>query len=55
MLADYHRSQLKDADWRYQELVQSLQSSQRTVEVLTRALPAPAPAPDNDTVRRRRW
>ena len=52
-LADYHRSQLKDADWRYQELVQSLQSSQRTVEALTRALPAPAP--DTDTARRGRW
>ena len=56
-LADYHRNQLKDADWRYQELVQSLQSSQRTVEALTRALPAPAPAttPDADTARRGRW
>ena len=54
-LADYHRNQLKDADWRYQELVQSLQSSQRTVEALTRALPAPAPAPDTDTARRGRW
>ena len=52
-LADYHRNQLKDADWRYQELVQSLQSSQRTVEALTRALPAPAP--DTDTARRGRW
>ena len=54
-LADYHRQQLKDADWRYQELVQSLQSSQRTVEALTRALPAPGPAQDPDTARQGRW
>ena len=54
-LADYHQQQLKDADWRYQELVQSLQSSQRTVEALTRALPAPAPDESTPKARRRWW
>ena len=54
-LADYHQQQLKDADWRYQELVQSLQSSQRTVEALTRTLPAPAPDESTPKARRRWW
>ena len=50
-LSDYHKQQLKDAEWRYQQLLQQLEVSQRTVEILGRALPAPA----DEAGRRRRW
>ena len=39
-LADYHREQLKDSEWRYQQAMQQLGTSQRTMETLTKALPA---------------
>ena len=39
-LADYHREQLKDSEWRYQQAMQQLVTSQRTMETLTKALPA---------------
>ena len=42
-LADYHRDLLKDSEWRYQQAMEQLSTSQRTVESLTRALPAPEP------------
>ena len=52
-LAEYNRQQLVDADWRYQQLLEQLTSSQRISEGLTRSLPASAlthePSP------RRRW
>ena len=38
-LADYHRDLLKDSEWRYQQLLEQLSTSQRTLESLTRALP----------------
>ena len=41
-LADYHRDQLKDSEWRYQQAMQQLGTSQRTMETLTKALPAAA-------------
>lgn len=39
-LAEYKRQQLVDADWRYQQLIEQLGSSQRISENLTRPLPA---------------
>ena len=39
-LADYHRGLLKDSEWRYQQAVEQLGTSQRTMETLTRALPS---------------
>ena len=42
-LVTYQREQLKDADWRYQQLMEQLSASQKNVEALTRALPAPPP------------
>ena len=39
-LAEYNRQQLADADWRYQQLLEQLGSSQRVSENLTRSLPA---------------
>ena len=41
-LVTYQREQLKDSDWRYQQLMEQLSASQKNVEALTRALPAPA-------------
>ena len=38
-LASYHRELLKDSEWRYQQAVDQLGTSQRTVETLTKALP----------------
>lgn len=38
-LADYHRGLLKDSEWRYQQAMDQLGTSQRTVEALTKALP----------------
>ena len=51
-LADHHRQLLKDSEWRYQQLLQQLESSQRTVETLSKALPAGTPA---EKPQRRRW
>ena len=51
-LVEHHRGLLKDSEWRYQQLFEQLSSNQRTVEALTRALPAGA----NGTLsQRRRW
>ena len=52
-LSDYHKQQLKDAEWRYQQILQELSSSHRTVETLTRALPAAAEQPTEQ--RKRGW
>ena len=40
-LADYHRELLRDSEWRYQQAMDQLGASQRTVDTLSRALPAP--------------
>ena len=47
-LVVYQREQLKDADWRYQQLMEQLSASQKNVEALTRALPAPVVAPETE-------
>ena len=39
-LADYHREQLRDAEWRYRELMEQLKLSQENLATLTKALPA---------------
>ena len=52
-LAEYNRQQLVDADWRYQQLLEQLTSSQRISEGLTRSLPAAALT--DETYPRRRW
>ena len=52
-LSDYHKQQLKDAEWRYQQILQELSSSHRTVETLTRALPAASEPPTEQ--RKRGW
>ena len=39
-LADYHRGLLQDSEWRYQQAMEQLSASQRTMETLTKALPA---------------
>ena len=57
-LVTYLQGQLKDADWRYQELLQQLKLSQENVATLVKALPAALPAPAADTgtpTQRRRW
>ena len=52
-LADYHRELLKDSEWRYQQAMEQLSASQRTMENLTKALPA---AVDGNTPSpRRSW
>ena len=53
-LAEYNRQQLVDADWRYQQLLEQLTSSQRISEGLTRSLPAAA-LTDESSQRRRWW
>ena len=53
-LAEYNRQQLVDADWRYQQLLEQLTSSQRISEGLTRSLPAAA-ITDEPSPRRRWW
>ena len=53
-LAEYNRQQLVDADWRYQQLLEQLTSSQRIPEGLTRSLPAAA-LTDEPSQRRRWW
>ena len=42
-LADYHREQLKDSEWRYQQAMEQLGASQRTVDTFTKALPTADP------------
>ena len=39
-LAEYHRSLLKDSEWRYQQAMEQLGASQKNMETLTRTLPA---------------
>ena len=53
-LAEYNRQQLVDADWRYQQLLEQLTSSQRISEGLTRSLPAAA-LTDEPSQPRRWW
>lgn len=52
-LVEYQRQQLTDADWRYQQLLEQLASSQRISENLSRPLPAAEPI--DDSVQHRRW
>ena len=52
-LADYHRDLLKDSEWRYQQAMEQLGASQRTVETLTKALPAADQS--NHGAPRRSW
>ena len=52
-LADYHRELLKDSEWRYQQAMEQLSTSQRTVDTLSRALPAPEL--ETGVVPRRSW
>ena len=54
-LADYRAELLKDAEWRYQELLQQLKLSQETSATLARALPASADDVSTQPDRRRRW
>ena len=42
-MVSYYQQQLKDSEWRYQQLLENLTSSQRTIEAFTRALPEPQP------------
>ena len=51
-LANYHREQLRDSEWRYQQAMDQLGNSQRTVDTLTKALPAADPGIAS---QRRRW
>ena len=51
-LVEHHRGLLKDSEWRYQQLLEQLSSNQRTVESLTRALPA---GHAGTSTQRRRW
>ena len=52
-LADYHRELLKDSEWRYRQAMEQLSASQRTMETLTRALPAAVEG--NNVSPRRSW
>ena len=52
-LVSYYQQQLKDSEWRYQQLFDTLsssqrtvESSQRTIEAFARALPEPPAAAD---------
>ena len=54
-LADYRGELLKDAEWRYQELLQQLKLSQETSATLARALPASADDVSTQSNSRRRW
>ena len=54
-LADYRGELLKDAEWRYQELLQQLKLSQETSATLARALPESAGSPNSGRTPRRRW
>ena len=52
-LADYHRELLRDSEWRYQQAMEQLSASQRTMETLTKALPAAVDG--NNVSPRRGW
>ena len=52
-LADYHREQLRDAEWRYRELMERLKLSQENMATLTKALPAAVDG--NNAPARRSW
>ena len=52
-LADYHRELLKDSEWRYQQAMEQLSASQRTMETLTKSLPAAVDG--NNVSPRRSW
>ena len=52
-LVEYQRQQLTDADWRYQQLLEQLASSQRISENLSR--PLPAAKSNGESVQHRRW
>ena len=52
-LADYHRELLRDSEWRYQQAMEQLSASQRTMETFTKALPAAADR--NNVSPRRGW
>ena len=52
-LADYHRELLRDAEWRYQELMEQLKLSQENMATLTKALPAAVDG--NNASQRRSW
>ena len=54
-LVTYQRDQIKDADWRYQQLMEQLSASQKNVESLTRALPAPLVVPEEEAKAKRSW
>ena len=43
-LVSYYQQQVRDSEWRYQQLLENLSSSQRTVEAFARALPEPQAA-----------
>ena len=49
-LANYHRQQIQDGDWRYQEVMQQLATAQQVNQNLTAALP-----PAHTTSKRRKW
>ena len=51
-LANYHREQLKDSEWRYQQAMEQLGASQRTVDTFTKALPT---ADSGSLSQHRRW
>ena len=53
-LAEYRGELLKEAELRYHALLQELSSAHRTVETLSRALPAPAETPEA-TPRQNWW
>ena len=53
-LADYRGELLKEGELRFHAVLQELSSSHRTVETLTKALPA-AGEPEEARPRRRRW
>ena len=52
-LADYHRELLRDSEWRYQQAMEQLSASQRTMETLTKSLPAAVHG--NNVSPRRSW
>ena len=40
-LADFHRQALKDAEWRYPEILMEVRQGQQNLAAMTRALPPP--------------
>ena len=49
-LSDYHRQQIRDGEWRYQEAMQQLAAAQQVNQNLTLALP-----PAQTSSKRRSW